>query len=154
MINGPIVVGILQRNRGGVFGVLNGNETTSLIDTNIIIISCIITSITAAISMSAANYQATKAASRKTALHAGSCTGLSYLVTCAALILPFFVFSNRTTALIFVGCMAIIVIFGFNIVFYRGKSFYRHFFEMLIICAIVSMVAFFIGEIANKAFGI
>lgn len=123
-------------------------------DTKIIIISCIIASITAALSMSAANYLATRADNHDHALWAGFCTGGAYLATCAALILPFCVFHHQTVAIVSVFLIAVLIIYLFNMVFYRGREFYRHFAEMLIICTIVSVVAFFIGEIAHYAFGI
>ena len=123
-------------------------------DTKIIVISCVIASITAALSMSAANYLATRAGNNDHALWAGFCTGGAYLATCAALILPFLVFKHQTFALISVFLIAILIIYLFNMISYRGREFYRHFTEMLIICTIISIVAFLIGEIAHYLFGI
>ena len=123
-------------------------------DTNIIIISCIISSITASLSMGAANYLATKAKESKTALKSAFYTAGAYMTTCIFLILPFFVFTNRTTTLITTVLMAILIIFVFNKCCYHGKIFYKHFFEMLAICTMVSIVAFFIGETAKEIFGI
>ena len=123
-------------------------------DTKIIIISCIIASITAALSMSAANYLATRADNHNYALWAGFCTCAAYLATTAALILPFLVFQHQTIAIVSVFLIAILIIYLFNLLFYRSSSFYRHFFEMLIICTIVSAVAFTIGELAHYWFGI
>ena len=123
-------------------------------DTDIIVISCIIASITAALSMSAANYLATRAENHNYALWAGFCTGAAYLATAAALILPFIIFQHQTVAIVLVFAIAILIIYLFNLVFYHGRRFYRHFFEMLAICTIVSAVAFLIGEIANHLFGI
>ena len=123
-------------------------------DSNIIIITCIISSITAALSMGAANYLATKTQNRETALKSAFYTGGAYIITCILLILPFFVLKDRVATLISVVCMAIFIIFAFNRCCYRGTVFYKHFFEMLAICTIVSITAFFIGEIASKIFGI
>ena len=123
-------------------------------DTRIIIISCIIASITAALSMSAANYLAVKTENQPAALRSGLCTGFAYLATCAALILPFFVFQHQAIALISAFAIAILIIYLFNMMFYRGHAFYRHFVEMLAICTIVSIIAFFIGESAHYLFGI
>ena len=123
-------------------------------DTKIIVISCIIASITAALSMSAANYLATRADNHNHALWAGFCTGAAYLATCAALILPFCIFDHQTVAIVSVFLIAILIIYLFNMVFYHGRGFYRHFFEMLIICTIISIVAFVIGEAAHYLFGI
>lgn len=123
-------------------------------DANIIIISCIISSITASLSMGAANYLATKTKDSKTALKSAFYTAGAYMITCVFLILPFFVFNNRTTTLIAIILMAMFIIFAFNKCCYRSKVFYKHFFEMLSICTIVSIISFFIGEIASKIFGI
>ncbi len=123
-------------------------------DTNIIIISCIISSITASLSMAAANYLAVKTTNKQHALISAVYTGIAYMITCVLLILPFFVFSNRNIALFSVLIIAICIIFGFNRFFYRRQNFIQHFTEMLTICTIVSITAFIIGEIANKIFGI
>ena len=123
-------------------------------DPNVIIISCIISSITAALSMGAANYLAVKATNSKTALKSGLCTGGSYLITCGLLILPFAICGHRKIAILWVFAIAALIICLFNLVFYRGKSFQRHFVEMLTICTIVTIAAFLIGEIATQLFGI
>lgn len=123
-------------------------------DTKIIIISCIIASITAALSMGATNYLAVKSAGDAPAVKSGIWTGLAYLATCAALIMPFFVFQHQTVAIVSVFLIAILIIYLFNRVFYHGHSFYRHFAEMLIVCTIISIVAFVIGEAAHYMFGI
>ena len=123
-------------------------------DTNIIIISCIISSITAALSMGAANYLATKSNNSKFAIKSAFYTGGAYMITCILLILPFFIFSERVTTLIATVFMAVLIILVFNRCCYHGKMFYRRFSEMLSICTVVSIVAFFIGEIASKIFGI
>ena len=121
---------------------------------NIIIVSCIISSITASLSMGAANYLAVKSFNRKIAFMSALYTGGAYMITCILLIFPFFVFNNHLTAFIAVLVMSVLIIFFFNRFFYQGLRFYKHFLEMLIICTIVSIVAFFIGEIAKDMFGI
>lgn len=123
-------------------------------ENNIIIVSCIISSITASLSMGAANYLAVKSVNRDKALRSALYTGSAYMITCALLILPFFVFNERAMALVSVVLMAILIILIFNRYCYSGSQFYKHFFEMLAICTIVSITAFFIGEIASKIFRI
>lgn len=123
-------------------------------NTNIIIISCIISSITASISMGAANYLAVKSTNRESALKSAIYTFCAYMLTCILLVLPFFIIKDHAATLISVVFIAILIIFLFNLFFYHGKTFYKHFFEMLSICTIVSIVAFFIGEIASQIFGI
>ena len=123
-------------------------------DSKIIIVSCIISSITASLSMGAANYLATKTINPQGAVKSAWYTFAAYMATCVLLILPFFVFDNREVCLMAVVLIAILIIFGFNRFCYRGKIFYQRFFEMLSICSLVSIVAFFIGEIASNIFGI
>ncbi len=123
-------------------------------DANIIIITCIISSITASLSMGAANYLAVKSNGDKQAIIAALWTFFAYMMTCILLISPFFIFSDSDIALTFVFIMAIFIILLFNLIFYHKKSFFKNFFEMLSVCTIVSIAAFTIGEIANKIFGI
>lgn len=123
-------------------------------DTDIIIISCIIASLTAALSMGAANYLAVKTTDANHALRSGIWTGVSYLATCAWLISPFFIFQHRTIAILSVFVIAVLIIYFFNRVFYHDRSFYRHFFEMLTICTTISIIAFLIGETLHNIFGI
>ena len=123
-------------------------------DPNIIIISCIIASISAALSMAAANYLAVKSTNTDIATISGLCTGGAYLVTCCLMVLPFLVFQHNFIALVAVFVIATLIIFLFNAVFYRGKRFWRCFIEMLATCTTVTIVAFLIAEFANKWFGI
>lgn len=148
----PIILG-MQDAIVSLLGLIAGLYF-AFTDPNIIIISCIISSITAALSMGAANYQAVKSTDSNAALKSGLYTGAAYLATCGLLILPFFVCGHRTVAILSVFIIAILIICLFNLIFYHGKSFQRHFTEMLTICSIVTIVAFLIGEIAHHLFGI
>ncbi len=118
-------------------------------DTNIIILSCIIASITASLSMGAANYLAVKTINKKYAIHAAIYTATAYMATCAFLILPLIIFYNRMMALLFVFITVIFIIYLFNFIFYRKNQFSKHFYEMLTICLAVSLIAFIIGEAAK-----
>ena len=120
---------------------------------DIIIVSCIISSVTASLSMGAANYLAVKSTNQNLALISAVYTGSAYMITCALLILPFFVFKNQLTAFFSVIIIAMLIIYLFNRFFYRGTRFYKRFFEMITICTVVSIIAFMIGEVANKIFG-
>lgn len=123
-------------------------------DSDVIILSCIISSITASLSMGAANYLATKATDKTHAIRAAVCTGVAYMLTCCVLILPFIVFYNRIMAILSVFILVILIIYLFNAVFYRQNKFAKHFYEMLIICYVVSVIAFLIGESAKIFLGI
>ena len=112
----------------------------------VIILSCIISSITASLSMGAANYLAVKTTNRVHAIHAAIYTASAYMLTCVLLILPFFVFYHRIIAFLSVFIIAILIIYLFNFIFYRKNKFYKHFYEMLTICICVSVISFFIGQ--------
>ena len=121
-------------------------------DSTVIILSCIISSITASLSMGAANYLAVKATNREHAIYAALYTACAYMATCVLLIFPFFVFNRRTVALLSVAVIAIFIIYMFNRAFYSRGQFSRHFYEMLSICMGVSIIAFVIGEVAKYFF--
>ncbi len=123
-------------------------------DTNIIVISCVMSSITASLSMGAANYLAVKSVNRAMALKSALCTGGAYMATCVLLILPFFVSMGRAATLAAIIAIAVGIIFTFNLLFYRRHEMWRHFWEMLGICTTVSVIAFAIGEFAHSLFGI
>ena len=123
-------------------------------DKNITILSCIISSITASLSMGAANYLAVKTINKNHAIYAAIYTGVAYMATCAILILPLIIFYNRFIALSSVFILVILIIYLFNFIFYRRNQFAQHFYEMLVICLSVSLVAFIIGETAKYYLGI
>lgn len=148
----PIILG-MQDAIVSLLGLIAGLYF-AFTDPNIIVISCIISSITAALSMGAANYQAVKSTASNSALKSGLYTGVAYLATCGLLILPFLVCGHRTVAILSVFTIAVSIIYLFNWAFYREKSFRQHFVQMLSICSIVTIAAFLIGEIATRVFGI
>ena len=149
---GPIILG-MHDAIVSLTGLIAGLGL-ALQDKSIIVLSCIISSVTASLSMGAANYLAVKTTNRTHALRAALHTGNAYMLTCVLLIFPFFVFKDRVLTLCAVFLMALCIIFFFNFLFYNKKQFLRHFYEMLAICSIVSFVAFVIGEIAKYYFGV
>lgn len=133
-----------------------GGLTFALADRRMIILSAVIASVAAGLSMGASCFLAEKTNENPNALRAGAMTGVAYLGTCAFLILPFFVVPNTYTALVMSFVMAVLIIFGCNwcIGHARGRRWGRHALEMLIICAGVSIVSFAIGEVAKYALGV
>ena len=132
-----------------------GGLTFALAERRMIILSAIIASVAAGLSMGASCYLAEKTNDNPHALRAGTMTGVAYLGTCAFLILPFFIVPNTYTALIMSFIMAVVVIFACNwcIGHVRGR-WWRHAFEMLVICAGVSIISFAIGEVAKYFLGV
>lgn len=140
-------------------------------DRKIIILSAIIASVAASLSMAASNYLATrtdeyetrycdksnaKLLIQNTAILSAAYTGGAYMLTCVVLILPFVFIQNTMTALGITFVVAILIIFLFNwcVCKMRHRPWLRPFFEMLVICAGVSIAAFVIGETAKYFLGI
>lgn len=126
--------------------------TFAFTDRQPIIISAIIASIAAGLSMSASCYLAEKTAENPYALQMGVITGTSYITTSALLILPFYAITNTHHALVASFIVAILIIAGCNFFICRahGRPFWRHAAEMLIICTCVSVASFIIGQIAER----
>lgn len=129
--------------------------TSALNDNRLIILGSIIATMAASLSMAASNYLAHKTIDNPKALITGLYTGLAYVVTSALLILPFALCSNRLGAMALTFLTAAAIIFGFN--FFTGhihhRPWVRRFWEMLLICTTVSVVAYLIGSAAKHFLG-
>ncbi|OGJ71471.1 hypothetical protein A3H22_04095 [Candidatus Peribacteria bacterium RIFCSPLOWO2_12_FULL_55_15] len=130
--------------------------TLALGDTDTIALVGLITGIAAALSMSAAEYLSTREEAGKNPLHAGTMTGISYIVTVVLLITPYFVLQSALMALIATLAIAVLIIFLFT--FYasvaRGTPFRRRFLEMAAISLGVATLNFGIGFIVKRTLGI
>lgn len=130
--------------------------TIALADRRTIILTAIIASVSAGLSMAASNFLAEKARDNPYALRHGLATGVAYLATCALLVLPYIVLGNVYHAMIASALVTILVIFGCNWCVARkhARPWWRHAIEMLVICAGVSVASFAIGELAKYIWGI
>ena len=128
----------------------------AMADRYVIILTAVIASVTASLSMGASNYLAVRTDGGRRAFISALYTGVAYMATCAVLIVPFFVFENRAVEMVLMFTIAVAEIFGFN--YYLGRvnhrPYMRKFLEMLGVCAGVSVIAFLIGLGANKYLGI
>lgn len=153
-IPGAIVLGMhdaLVSQTGIIAGL-----AFSLANRYLIILTGIISAVAAGLSMAASNYLAHKTSDSEYAVMAGAITGLTYLGTSFLLIMPFFMTANVRAAMASAFIIAIIIIFGCNwgICRVNGHKFWRHTIEMLIICIVVSIVAFIIGQWAQYFLGV
>ena len=153
-LTGAIVLGMhdaLVSQTGIIAGL-----TFSLANQYIIIMTGIISAVAAGLSMAASNYLAHKTSENEFAITVGAVTGLAYLITSFMLIIPFFMTGNIRAAMASSFVIAVIIIFGCNFGICRanGTHFWKHTIEMLIICTIVSIAAFIIGEWARYFIGI
>lgn len=128
----------------------------AMADRHAIILTSIIASITASLSMAASNYLAQRTNNNSHAIRDAIYTGGAYMATCVLLILPFVIFQNRTVEIVAMFGVAGIEIFTFNWFLGRTRKrpYIRKFLEMLGLCIGVSIVAFFIGLGAHVCLGI
>lgn len=130
--------------------------TFALAQQKLIVLSAIIASVTAGLSMGASEYLAEKTNRNKYAWRAGITTGCAYMATCVMLLIPFYISDNSRVALLFSFAIAVMMIFlcNFCIRHAHNRNWWQHAIEMLIICATVSIVAFLIGEFAKTTMGV
>lgn len=108
-------------------------------------------SVVDAMSMTAANYLAVKTDNVHNARISGFTTGAAYMITSILLLVPFAIFANVNIAFISTILIAIGILFGFNffVGYHRKRDFIKPFIEMLVICTVVSVIAFIIGQYAK-----
>ena len=124
---------------------------------DIVVLTGIIASVAAGLSMTASEYLANRViGDSRAAILRGIATGITYVFTAGFLLVPFVFISNPFVALLMAYTVAISVIFFFNYV--KSKlchdKFWPRFFEMLTICLVVTVTAFLIGEAAKIFFGV
>ena len=126
----------------------------ALANQKLIILTSIITALSAGLSMAASSYLAEKTHDDGNALRAGLVTGGAYLGVSGILIAPFVVTSHLMTALAATFILAVLTIFISNWAIHRHskKKFLAHAIEMLILCGSVTIITFVIGEIAKQVF--
>ncbi|MEA4916589.1 VIT1/CCC1 transporter family protein [Proteiniphilum sp.] len=118
----------------------------------------IITGISAAFSMAGSEYLSTKTENtgKVKPLTSAIYTGIAYIATVIALILPYLIVKNVFIALLITVAIAVTIIYIFN--FYvsvaKGTPFRKRFLEMVSISLGVATVSFFIGLIVNRIFNI
>ena len=123
----------------------------------IIVLTGIIASVAAGLSMMASEYLSQKAGGNmRTAAWRGVMTGAAYVFTATMVLVPFLFISNMVTAVIMTYVVATSIIFFFNYLKSKinGQRFWPAFFEMIMVCFVVTMASFIIGEGAKIFFGI
>lgn len=126
-------------------------------NTNVIAIAGLITGIAAAFSMAASEYLSlTAEGNEKNPIRASSYTGLAYILTVIALILPYFLLKNYVAALVITILIAIgiIAMFNYYISVAKDYNFKERFTKMAMISLGVATFSFVIGNIIRSVFGI
>jgi VIT1/CCC1 family predicted Fe2+/Mn2+ transporter len=131
--------------------------TFALTNSRLIALIGLITGISAALSMAASEYLSTKAeGGSNNAVKASVYTGITYLVTVAVLVGPYFLLSNPyiSLAVMFSLALAIIALFNYYYSVVKDESFKARFLEMAALSAVVSGVSFFFGLILKHYTGL
>ena len=130
----------------------------ALQNTRLIALSGLIVGISATFSMASSEFLAARSEGRTDALKSCSYTGIAYLLTVVALILPYLLFApgQYMAALICMLAVVILIIAGFT--YYtsvaQGEPFKSRFGEMAIISITVAVLSFVVGVLAKKFLGV
>ena len=130
--------------------------TFALRDTKLVALSGLIVGISATFSMASSEFLSAKSEGRNDAFKSCTYTGIAYLLTVVALILPYILISNPLIALGTMLGIIVLIIAGFT--YYTSVAqdlkFGSRFFEMAGISVAVSIISFGVGILAKQLFGI
>jgi len=130
--------------------------TLALSDNKIISLVGLVTGISAAMSMAASDYLSSKAEGHKQAGKSAAYTGIAYIITVVALILPFLLLTSKFLALGITLATAVLIILLFNyyISIAKDLNFKARFFEMTFISLGVATFSFFVGYLLKRILGV
>jgi VIT1/CCC1 family predicted Fe2+/Mn2+ transporter len=152
---GSVVLGLndaLVELTGALAGL-----TFALQHANLIALTGSITGIAAAFSMAASEYLSTKSEDTgKHAVTASVYTGIAYIFTVSALVLPYLLLNNVYLSLAVTLIIAVVIIAVFNYYYsvVRDEKFIRRFGEMALLSMGVALLSFGVGFMMRKFFGI
>lgn len=152
---GSVVLGLndaLVELTGALAGL-----TFALQDTQLIALTGLITGISASLSMAASEYLSTRASGeQQNPARAAIYTGIAYIFTVAALVLPYLLVHNYVICLAWtlINAVLIIAVFNYYISVARDLSFRHRFIEMAAISLGVAFLSFGIGLIIRQFLGI
>ena len=132
--------------------------TFAMQNTRLIALSGLIIGISATFSMASSEFLAARSEGRTDALKSCSYTGIAYLITVIALILPYLIFSNTQYLLALVCMLAVVVLIIAGFTYYtsvaQDQPFQSRFWEMALISIGVAVVSFFVGVLAKRFLGV
>jgi len=152
---GSIVLGLndaLVELTGALAGL-----TLALQDTKLIALTASITGVAASMSMAASEYLSTKSEeTSKTPGRAALYTGVAYIFTVTALVLPYLLLSNYYACLAVSLAIAVLIIAAFNyyVAVAKGEPFRRRFVEMAGLSLSIAVLSFGVGYLLRVLFGI
>ncbi|MEE4195185.1 MAG: VIT1/CCC1 transporter family protein, partial [Anaerolineae bacterium] len=154
---GSVVLGLndaLVELTGALAGL-----TLAFQNTKLIALTGLITGISASFSMAASEYLSQKneqleggTEDAQDPMKSAVYTGIAYIVTVIALILPYLIFSHYLVALAFtlLNAILVIAIFNYYISIAKDLNFRKRFMEMAIISLGVAAISFVVGFIVNS----
>ena len=130
--------------------------TFALANNRLIALSGLITGISATLSMASSEYLSTKNSGEENAFKSSMYTGVAYLFTVAAMILPYLVFQNHYVSLAVMLSIVVVIIllFTYYISVAKDQPFGRRFGEMALISLGVAAISFGIGILVKRFLGI
>ena len=132
--------------------------TFAMQNTRLIALSGLIIGISATFSMASSEFLAARSEGRSDALKSCTYTGIAYLITVIALILPYLLFSNSQYLLALVCMLAVVVLIIAGFTYYtsvaQDQPFQSRFWEMALISIGVAVVSFFVGVLAKRFLGV
>ena len=132
--------------------------TFAMQNTRLIALSGLIIGISATFSMASSEFLAARSEGRSDALKSCTYTGIAYLFTVVALILPYLLLgtSQYIAALVCMLAVVVLIIAGFT--YYTSvaldQPFRKRFSEMALISIGVAVVSFFVGILAKQLLGV
>ena len=130
--------------------------TFALLNTRLVALSGLIVGISATFSMASSEFLSAKSEGRNDALKSCSYTGIAYLLTVVALILPYVLISEPIIALAIMLGIIVLIIAGFT--YYTSVAqdlkFGSRFFEMAGISLGVAVISFGVGILAKQLLGV
>ena len=108
--------------------------------------------------MASSEFLAARSEGRSDALKSCTYTGIAYLITVIALILPYLIFSNTQYLLALVCMLAVVVLIIAGFTYYtsvaQDQPFKSRFLEMALISIGVAVVSFVVGVLAKNLLGV
>lgn len=132
--------------------------TFAMQNTRLIALSGLIIGISATFSMASSEFLAARSEGRSDALKSCAYTGVAYLITVIALVLPYLLLGNAQymVALVCMLLVVVLIIAGFT--YYTSvamdQPFRSRFVEMAVISIGVAVVSFFVGILAKQVLGV
>ena len=130
----------------------------ALQNSRLVALSGLIVGISATFSMASSEFLSAKSEGRTDALKSCTYTGVAYLVTVAALILPYLLFPADQYLLALICMLGIIVLIIAGFTYYTSVAqdlpFGSRFLEMAVISISVAVISFVVGILAKKFLGV